>query len=390
MRTLLKISYTCYIKNPSRPSAHYYGRVREAGHAVDVDLHTKVKAVAEAWVALRRSEVERYNQYVLVGEEPPKDLEEQLVRTTKPITQQKAVSEAISLQMVCLPGWEAELRRVGRRERTVATYTRAIRVIVPKGATTADMTVDCQRAWLGAFDCRKSATRRFYSVALREFSKYCAKYYGTTREVVDDFVHVKVESAEKPWLTMTQIYHLIDAVETKDKVREKVAKAYFWTLATTGCRQGEGYELRWSDLSDDNVLTFRAETTKSGKTRRVPLDWRIARLIRRLPVEGSRIFAALPRSQSGRFRILQRAAEKCKLPHIGLHTLRHSASMLIYSKTNDLKAAAELLGHEETTALRYYQASRQAEQLRATVDKAFEGEHMMPSPIEELIDAGLW
>lgn len=390
MRNTLKISYSCYIKNPKRPSAHYYGRIREAGKTVDIDLKTKVKAVAEAWVALRRSEVERYNQYVLVGEEPPKDLEEKLLRTTMPVIAQKGASEPVSLLGVCLPAWETELRRVGRREKTVAAYTRALRVIVPKEATTADMTVDKQRMWLGAFDARKSATRRFYSVTLREFSKYCAKYYGTSREPVDDFVHVKVEHVEKTWLTMTQIYHLINAVETKDKVRERVAKAYYWTLATTGCRQGEGYELRWSDLSDDNVLTFRAETTKTGQSRRVPLDWRIARLIRRLPHEGSRIFAAMPKSQAGRFRILQRAAEKANLPHVGLHTLRHSASMLIYSKTSDIKAAAELLGHQETTALHYYQASRQADQLRETVDTAFSDEHMMPTPIDELVDAGLW
>lgn len=390
MRNTLKISYSCYIKNPKRPSAHYYGRIREAGKVVDIDLKTKVRAVAEAWVALRRSEVERYNQYVLVGEDPPKDLEEKLLRTTMPAIAQKGASEPVSLQMVCLPGWEAELRRVGRREKTVAAYTRALRVILPNESTTADMTVDKQRMWLGKFDARKSATRRFYSVALREFSKYCAKYYGTSREPVDDFVHVKVEHIEKTWLTMTQIYHLIDAVECKDKVRQKVAKAYYWLLATTGCRQGEGYELRWSDLSDDNVITFRGETTKSGKTRRVPLDWRIARLIRHLPVEGSRIFACLPRSQSGRFAILARAADKAGLPHIGLHTLRHSASMNYYSKTTDLKATSDLLGHEETTALRYYQASRQADQLREAVDMALGDEHMMPTPIDELIDAGLW
>ena len=389
MRNTLKISYSCYVKNPKRPSAHYYGRVREAGKVVDIDLKTKVKAVAEAWVALRRSEVERYNQYVLVGEEPPKELEEKLVRTTRPVIAQKGASKAVSLLGVCLDGWEKELRRVGRREKTVAAYTRALRVIIPKECTTADMTVDQQRLWLSKYDDHKSATRRFYSVTLREFSKYCAKYYGTSREPVDDYVHVKVEQAERPWLTMQQIYHLIEAVECKDKVRQQVAKAYYWLLATTGARQGEAYELRWGDLSDDNVLTFRAETTKSGKTRRVPLDWRIARLIRRLPVEGSRIFAAMPRSQAGRFKILARAAEKVGLSGIGLHTLRHSASMLIYSKTTDIKAAAELLGHGEATALRWYQASRQADQLRETVDKTFEDEHMLPSPIQELAELDL-
>lgn len=390
IRTPLRISYSPFQKHKNRGDLTWFCRVREAGVSpMDVNLHTSSKAQAEAYAMLRKQELALFNAKVLTGEATEDDLSK-LVRKNNPsLIAQKGASKAVSLLGVCLDGWERELRRVGRREKTVAAYTRALRVIIPKECTTADMTVDQQRLWLSKFDDHKSATRRFYSVTLREFSKYCAKYYGTSREPVDDYVHVKVEQTERPWLTMQQIYHLIEAVECKDQVRQKVAKAYYWLLATTGARQGEAYELRWGDLSDDNVLTFRAEVTKNNRTRRVPLDWRIARLIRRLPVEGSRIFAAMPRSQAGRFKILSRAAEKVGLSGIGLHTLRHSASMAYYSKTTDLKATAELLGHQEATALKYYQASRQADQLRETVDKTFEDEHMLPSPIQELAELDL-
>ena len=393
MRNTLKISYSCYVKNPSRPSAHYYGRVREAGKVVDIDLKTKVKAVAEAWVALRRSEVERYNQYVLVGEEPPKELEEKLVRTTRPAIAQKGVSEAVPIFPVCSDGWERELRRVGRREKTVAAYTRALRVIVPPGATTNEMTVDQQRRWLGKFDERKPATRRFYSVTLREFSKYCAKYHGTSRETVDDFVAVSVPHREKPHWTMAQMRNIIDNVHCKDRVKEQCYKAYFWVMATCGSRQSETYDLLWSDLDFTDpvtaTLTFRAETTKNNQTRVVPLDWRIARLLSRLPHEGARMFHCIPRSQAARYGVLQRAIRDSKMPAGNLHTFRHSVSCLMYKSTEDIKATAQLLGHSPQVSMAYYVAARQADQLREVVDKTYSGEAGLPSPIDELAELDL-
>lgn len=389
-RTPLKISYSAYQKHKDRGDATWFCRVRERGVSpVDVNLHTKSKAQADAYVMLRKSELQLYNAKVLTGEATEDDLRK-LVRRNSPAIAQKGTSETVLTLRVCLDAWEAELRRTGKRETTVSAYMRALKVIAPKDGLLADMTEDNMRKWLAAFDGLKANTRKFYSVALREFTKFCCRQYKLDRDLVDSFNFVKVEQVEKPYWTLIQIYHIIEAVECRDKVREKVMKAYLWTLATTGARQGEAYALRWSDLSDDNVLTFRAETTKTNKTRRVPLDWRIARLLRRLPKEGELIFQCLPNSQAGRFSILRKAIKKSGMPMGGLHTMRHSASMQIYRKTEDIKAAAQILGHSEAVAIQTYQASRQADQLREAVDKTFEGENMLPSPIDELVEAGLW
>lgn len=391
MRNTLKISYTCYMKNPKRPSAHYYGRVRESGQPVlDIDLQTKVKAVAESWVALRRDEVKRYNQYVICGERVPTDLERAIVRRNSPsLIAQKATSAVVKLQTTALDEWERELRRLGRRERTIAAYSRAVRNVVPKDSVMTDINQDNIRIWLARHDHLKSATRKHYSVATREFVRFCIKRYGIDRDLLDCFDYVKVESEERPYWTMTQMYHIIEAVETRDKVAEKIYKAYFWVMATVGSRQGETASLRWDDFRD-GCLTFRAETTKSGETRRVPLDWRIVDMLNKLPREGQLIFSCVGKaSQATRYHVLQRAIDKSGMPKGNLHTFRHSVSMLMYKATNDIKATAQLLGHAEMTALKYYQASRQADELRAMVDKVYEAENMIPNAMDELIKAGL-
>lgn len=391
MRNTLKISYSCYIKNPKRPSAHYYGRVRESGLPVmDIDLHTKVKAVAESWVALRRDEVKRYNQYVVCGEKVPADLERSIVRRNSPLViAQKASSEAVNIVTVGLDGWERDLRRVGRRERTIAVYSRALKNVVPKEALVTDINEDNIRLWLSKFDHLKSATRKHYSVATREFVRYCVKRYGIDRNLLDSFDYVKVETAERPYWTMNQMYHIIEAVEHPDKAVERLYKAYFWVMATVGSRQQETADLRWDDFRD-GCLTFRAETTKSGETRRVPLDWRIADMLARLPRDGAMMFGAVSTvTQAARYAVLRKAVTKSGMPFGSLHTFRHSVSMLMYKSTNDIKATAQLLGHKELTALKYYQASRQADELRQVVDKVYEGENLIPSPMDRLIDEGL-
>lgn len=386
----LKISYCVYLKNPKRPNAHYYCRVRQNGKTTDIDLKTQNKAVATAWVALRRSEVERYNQYVLCGERVPSDLERSIVRVgAAPASAQKTagiLTEAVD-------EWEREMRRVGKRETTIASYTRAMSVICPETALVADINEDSTRLWLSKFDGHSASYRKFCSVALREFCRFCVKRYGIDRDLIDKWDFVKVQHVDRPHWSMQQMAHIIDSVECKDKVKERFYKAYYWVMATCGSRQGETYELLWSDLkfSDpvSGTLTFRAETTKNNQTRVVPLDWRIARLLSRLPHEGARIFGCLPKSQAARYRVLQRAIEASGEPAGNQHTFRHSVSLILYKSSKDIKATAQLLGHSPQVSLFYYQAAREEDQLREVVDTAYEGQNLLPSPINELAELDL-
>ena len=198
----------------------------------------------------------------------------------------------------------------------------------------------------------------------------------------------KVDKVEKGYWRMNEIYQIIEAVECRDKVMQEQIKVYFWMMATAGSRQGETALIRWGDIKD-GCVTFRAETTKNNKTRVVPLDRRVLEMLERMPHEGERVFSAIPNSQAGRFSILSKAIKKSNMPKGGLHTFRHSASMYLYAHSQDLKAVSQLLGHSPETAMQYYQASRQTDELRNLVDSAYESETMIPSTMDELIKAGL-
>lgn len=389
MRNTLRISYSCYVKNPSRPSARYYARVREDGKIKDIDLSTKNRAVAKAWVALRRDEVVRYNQYVICGEEPPEDLVSKIVHATTPAIAQKGGSRASVSMTGAIDEFELDCRRRGLRERTVGAYIRNVRQIVPVDAKLSDFTRDNVLKWLAKYDNLKSATRKFYSVSMRELAKFLVNNYGLEPRILSQWTRIKVESAEKGYWKMHEIRAIINEVKCHDSLMEEQMKCYLWIMATCGSRQGETALVRWSDLRDGN-LTFRGENTKSGKTRTVPLDRRVLDMLAhlRLRKENEYIFSAIPKSQGGRYSILAKAIARSGMPHGGLHTLRHSVSMYLYSKTNDIKAICQLLSHDPSTGLKYYQASRQPQELRKMVDDAYADENLIPSKIDALIKDG--
>lgn len=381
----MKITVCAYLKNAHKlKNPSYYARVKIDNKTHDIPLHTTEKAVADSWVRLRRSEIQRYNDYIACGEQPPEDLLSKLM----PTMAKKGTSEAVSLIPVCLDGWERELRQNGYRERSIDTYCKAIRNTVPNTATVSDFTSKNVLAWLGSLTHLKTSTRKSYSVSLREFAKFLIANYGLNRAVMDNWPMVKVQTEEKGFWTMPQMYKLIEAIECRDKVMEQQMKAYCWVMATCGSRQQETYLLRWSDY-EDGVLTFRSETTKGNQTRRVPLDMRVAEMLLRLPRTSTQMFPDIPKSQAGRFSIVDRAAQKAGLGHGGLHRFRHSACMYLYSRCRDIKAIAQMVGHSAAVSLTYYQASRESDELRNIVQAAYESETMIPSTMDELIKAGL-
>jgi len=378
----VRITISVYCKNPKLPNPSYYARVRQNGKTKDIHLHTKDRSVAEAWVKLRRKEVEQYNAYVTCGEEPPAGL------LSKLEIAQKGTSKAVLTLTKAIDEFELDCRRRGLRERTVMAYVRNLRQLVPIDANYADFTRDNVLKWLAKYDQLKSATRKFYSISLRELAKFLVARYDLDPRILTNWVRVKVESAEKGYWTMTQIYHIIEAVRSQNIYCEAQFKVFCWVMAVCGSRQNETGLLKWSDYRD-GTLTFRAENTKTHKTRVVPLDIRVCHMLDRLPHRGDLIFSDIPPSQPGRFAILSKAIARSGMPKGGLHTFRHSCSMACY-KNSDIKAVSQMLGHSPATALKYYQASRQADELKQVVEQTFANEIMIPSPMDELIKNGLW
>lgn len=143
-------------------------------------------------------------------------------------------------------------------------------------------------------------------------------------------------------------------------------KDYFRVMATIGSRQGETYLLRWKDLHD-GCLTFVAEHTKSRKERTVPIPydlWASLEVRRGNPEE--KMFPLVSPSQSRRYRVLRRALDELGLEG-GLHTFRHSVSMLLFKKCGDIKSVCQVLGHSPQVGLEYYQHTRSVEEVREKV-----------------------
>lgn len=381
----LKISYSVWKKHGN----NLYCRVRQAGvKPLDVNLHTTEQSVAEAFVRLRRKELEIYNSYILSGEDVPADISAKLLRRGGPAIAQKGTSGPVSLLTTAMDEWEQELRLRGKRPATIATYQKQVRLVIPEGSTTADFTARNVQAWLTKFADRKTATKKAYSVSLREFAKHLVRQHGIDSAILDSWQYTKVQQEERGYWSMQDIANIISHVRCKDKLAEQSYIAYFWFLGTTGARQGEAGAIEWRDIKD-GAVTIRAENNKSNKSRTLPLDPRILDMLNRLPHDGKLVFSHIAGGQAGRYAVLAKAIRRAGAPAGGLHTFRHSVSMMMYKATSDIKATAQYLCHSEGTALKYYQSSRQSDELRSVVDKTFGSQILLPDSMDELIKAGL-
>lgn len=385
----IKVSLCVYLKNPNRPNASYYARMRKDGRTTDIPLKTKDRAVAETWVHLRRDEIRRYNEYILVGETPPADLLQKIPIGTSPVAQ-KGPSKPVSTLRVCLDSWEADLRRRSFSNRTIRTYTTNVSYVLKDlGVSVSTLTPETVRRQMTEHDDIKASTRRCYFMAYKEFLRYCIRHYGISVETLEEIPKIHQTQTDRPYWTVQEVRRIIDNVHCKSKLVEDSYKAWFWFLFTTGCRQFEGGAVTWDDISNDGLVTFRASTTKGNIMRRVPLDWRILDMINRLPRKSKLVFHYIHTTQPMRFHVLSQAIKAAGVKHGGLHTLRHSCSYLMYKMTTDIKATAEMLGHSPATALKFYQASRSPDQLREIVNKTFEDQNLLPSPMDRLIDEDL-
>ena len=384
--TMLKISYTVWAKHAD----NLYCRVRERGKKpLDVNLHTKDRHVAEAFVRLRQRELELYNSYLLAGEAVPEDVERKLLRRDSPAIKQKGPSERVFTVRDALDSWETFLRRGGYRERTIATYTQSVRLTIPMDAKVSEVTKRSMQEWLAKHDHLSTATRKSYSVGCHEFAKHLISEYGAPRELMDEWNMIRVQETSKSHWTMSQMYHIIeDGVQCRDKVMEEQFKVYLWVMATAGLRQNECAQLRRSDYADGKV-TVRAEVSKTRKERTVPLDMRVCEMIERMPKEGPMLFGCIPKSQGGRFSMLQRAIKRSGMPGGSLHQFRRSVARILYAKCTDITKVAALLGHSPQVSMKFYAEARQSEDLAELVKDAYSDEQMIPSALDAMIREGL-
>lgn len=347
----MKTTFSIIQKHPEYKTANYYLRMRRDGKAVDVRLDTADRAEAEAEllrVKLAQHELESKG----IDGDP---LDALTVR-------RKQAQESVLAPGGILERWEAKMALEGLRASSVARYARALRVLL-KGVAPEYLTPASVSTIMARTANLKPATRRSYANALASLFRYMKRH-----DLVEALPKIKVDQADRPWWTREEMNEIILNVTSTSAERVLEYRDYFGIMAAVGSRQSETYALRWRDLREDGTVVFRADTTKSRKERIVPLPTYLwGQLESRRGEPDEIMFPSIGRDQATRFEVLARALRKLGLRG-GLHTFRHSVSMLLYKKSGDIKAVSQLLGHSPQVALQYYQNTRGVEELRSLVE----------------------
>jgi integrase len=130
----------------------------------------------------------------------------------------------------------------------------------------------------------------------------------------------------------------------------------------TGMRQGEVFDLRWSDVSiDEALITVRAETNKSNKTRHIPLSPIAKDVVKNwhaqsLDVESSSLM--FPGKHGARLdnvkRSWARVLKDAKIEKFRWHDMRHDFASKLVMAGVPLNTVRDLCGHADlSTTLRY-------------------------------------
>ena len=361
-----KISYSIVLKNKTRDSAKWYGRIRQNGKERLIPI-SQVKAEAERW--LRRVQL-AYDEACDLEEhhEPiPVEITEAILTVdSTPVIARKRGSEGVLSLRSVVDRWEAKMRLEGKSERTISNYTRICREIFDLNLPLTSLNKDLIDQIMASKAHLKSASRRHVAEMLKVLVKFCMEEYALPGSTLMAIPNIKAIHEERPCWTREEMQRIIAEIEHPNESVQEQFKLYCTMLAAIGCRQGEGALVRWEDYKD-GCITFRATTTKSRTARTVPVPFSVQKGLAKWLRPSGLIFDLIPTTQSGRYTILKRALDKLGLPG-SLHTFRHSASTLLYKSCNDLKACSQVLGHDPATALRYYQQTRGAEELRRVVD----------------------
>jgi integrase len=121
-------------------------------------------------------------------------------------------------------------------------------------------------------------------------------------------------------------------------------------LLGTGARRGEALKLTWSHVDfAAGMVTFTSSTTKTGKSRSVPMTQDAYAALSSLSGRVGRVFWT--RSFRTAF---ERAVDRAGLDNVHLHDLRHTYASRLVQRGAQLRAVQELLGHSSITMTQRY------------------------------------
>lgn len=356
----MKIIYGAVVKNPRRKTAPWYGRVRQDGREKYIPLNTQDKAEAMKWVERQRIVLFQVNEYLEAGLPVPDDLMAKLLTVDTPAFAQKVASEPVSVPGGIMERWEVDMRVQGMSEVTIRNYLKAARIVLGD-ATVASLTTEKVRDLISAKVKLSNNTRRFYCNALRHLFRFIGR-----EDLAKALPNIKPVEGDHVYWTAEQMYDICCAVQSDTPARTEQYYFYFRVLMETGCRNSELMDVKWKDVYDATIR-FNAISTKTKKTRTVPISWQLFAeldVLRKQPEEY--VFDLVSRNPTRRYKILQRACKKLGITPSGLHCMRRSRATEVYRKCG-IRIASQLIGDSEGIALKHYIQEAGIEEIRKEV-----------------------
>ncbi|HYS05853.1 MAG TPA: site-specific integrase [Candidatus Dormibacteraeota bacterium] len=140
--------------------------------------------------------------------------------------------------------------------------------------------------------------------------------------------------------------------ECKPTIRTPCLMQFIMTLIYTGGRRGETLQLKWQEIDFDlGTVRFRAETTKSGESRDVPLARELADVLRewrRIQEHFGReeyVFAFAGTRAGVMRQAFEKAVRRAGISDFHYHDLRHCFASMFVQNGGDLYRLKQYLGH---------------------------------------------
>ena len=143
-------------------------------------------------------------------------------------------------------------------------------------------------------------------------------------------------------------------------------------LLNTGARPAEAFSLSWSDVNfDEGRLTLQAAFTKTGQTRHIPINDKLAGCLKAWKAESDNIYL-FPGLDPTKPRVTvqkgwKRIKRDAKLENFRLYDCRHTFASKLVTRGVDLYTVSELLGHSSVEMTKIY-AHLSPEHLKSAVD----------------------
>ncbi len=283
---------------------------------------------------LKRGSALRFNRRVCVWEGQAKNSARGVVALEEKADAESRAAGAtadlknVESNLINFAWW---LKKQGRADSTIQTYTRVMRYIVRLGANLKDP------------ESVKEAIAR--SPAGNSWKYLAVSIYNV-------FLKMLGETWEPPVYKAARKLPFIPTEEEIDALiagSGKKTAALLQTLKETGMRVGEALRLRWVDADLERHLLILNDPEKRGNPRIFRISGKLACMLGSLPRRGETIFATnRMAAEIALCKARRKAAEKLQNPRlrrIGFHTLRHWKATMEYHRTKDILHVKQMLGH---------------------------------------------